>query len=184
MLGFASSYILYPLPPSPRSEIARLYELLDERDATMREMLEENERTKAAYAERIAEAESRTSPCDLQSGICVHAAEAMQLRDEVARLQKKLDGRVRHYENATTPGRHGYNEARASVRAEEERMHAAEEGREVVENHTIGPPLGHAGQQSEIEPMRIVLYENHVALWLDCQPLISASIHLEFCLLV
>lgn len=145
-----------------RNEIARLCELLDERDATIREILEENERTKAAYAERIAEAESRTSPCDLQSGICVHAAEAMQLRDEVARLQKELDGldgRVRRYENATTPGRHGYNEARASVRAEEERMHAAEEGREVVENHTIGPPLGHAGQQSEIEPMRTKKHE-------------------------
>ncbi len=92
---------------------------------------------------------------------------------------------MRRYENATTPGRRGYNEARASVWAEEERMHAAEEGREVVENHTIGPPLGHAGQQSEIEPMCIVLYENHVvALWLDRQPLISASIHLGFCLLV
>ena len=110
----------------------------------------------------MARIRSEAGPCTLQSGVCVHAIEAMRLRDEVARLRRDLagqEGRVRRYENSTTPGMHGYNEERAKVRAAEERMLAAEEGRDVNENHTIGPPARHAGQQHGMEPVRTIKHE-------------------------
>ena len=145
-----------------RDEIARLFGEIDRRDATIRELRDEVARVRAWAAEEIARIRGEAGACALQSGVCAHAAEAVRLQDEVSRLNRKLagqEGRVRRYENSTTPGMHGYNEERAAVRAAEERMLAAEEGRETDENHTIGPPPGHAGQRREVEPVRTIRHQ-------------------------
>ncbi|MCE2507873.1 MAG: hypothetical protein J4G04_01010, partial [Nitrosopumilaceae archaeon] len=66
-----------------RNEIARLFGEIDGRDTATLELRGEIARLKAECAEKVA----RAGACAPEDGICAHAAEAMRLQDEVARLQ-------------------------------------------------------------------------------------------------
>ena len=81
------------------------------------------------------------------------------LTAELDKTKKELKGRTRHlkrYENSTTPGKHGYNEARALLHAEELKRFAEENGIEVVEDHKIGPPEGHDGVHHQMHVEKTV----------------------------
>ncbi|MCE2508776.1 MAG: hypothetical protein J4G04_05705, partial [Nitrosopumilaceae archaeon] len=66
-----------------RNEIARLFGVIDGCHSTIRELRDEVARVRAESAEEVAGA----GACAPEDGICAHAAEAMRLQDEVARLQ-------------------------------------------------------------------------------------------------
>ena len=87
------------------------------------------------------------------------------LRAEVDKIKQDLEkrrGRLKRYENATTSGRHGYNEERAVIRAEELKKFAEENGIEIVENRKIGPPEGHEGVHHEMHVEKTVHHEMRV----------------------
>ena len=71
----------------------------------------------------------------LQSTLSEKDGETGWLAAELGKAQNELKGRSRHlkrYENATTPGKHGCNEARALIRAGELKRFAEENGIEVA----------------------------------------------------
>ena len=159
-----------------RNEIARLHTQGDDLCVAVSALLGHIARKNAAHAEetvriraergcaacRESDDEVRRKLERTQAELAAKDEELVRTKSELAAARRELDrrdGRLKRYENSTTPGRHGYNEERAKTRAEEERMHAEENGTKIVENHKIGPPEGHEGAECDMKPVKTIHHE-------------------------
>ena len=156
------------------NEIAQLHMQSDDLCGTVSALLRHIARNNAAHAEYIAKVERGCAACrgsddEVRRTLERTLAEMAAKDEELVRTQSELvaarreldrrDGRLKRYENSTTPGKHGYNEERAKTRAEEQRMHAEENGTKIVENHKIGPPEGHEGAECDMKPVETIHHE-------------------------
>ena len=134
-----------------RNEIARLHAENNELREIIRLLKQQIADMEAAHAEEMARLRAELAALSPEPDGAA-PEEVRRLKAELAQVKKELEGRtgrLRRYENSTTPGRHGYGEDRARIHTEEQRMLAGETGDAIPENHKIGPPDGHPGARNQ-----------------------------------
>ena len=150
-----------------RDEIRRLHQVNDGLRAKVSALQDKIAHLHASHAEEIvrikAELKCKCMSDDAVRQDLASTKEEMEsTKEELAEANnevKELAGKLKRYENSTTPGRHGYNEERAKIRAEEAQLYAEENGMTIVENHKVGPPEGHKGAEWSMDIQKIEHHE-------------------------